>query len=193
MHPTGVIILLFTPSNGIIWLHICDEIMTPIRYAAVIKSKCSKVFRTCLLVTTAYSKMIMYTNYYQAKLVRKWIEIHGANRLLGRHNPLQFHRNLWHCIKTIIVMKSLRIKKRKVERSSEPGFTLWLWRPKSFVTLWTACQDVAMQWLREMDIAQYTGCFTIVETKRQLLKPLSMTLFIFLFPDCHREIVNLSI
>ena len=39
----------------------------------------------------------------------------------------------------------------------------------------------------------YTGCFTIVETKRQLLKPLSMTLFIFLFPDCHREIVNLSI
>jgi len=38
-----------------------------------------------------------------------------------------------------------------------------------------------------------TGCFTIVETKRQLLKPLSMTLFIFLFPDCHREIVNLSI
>ena len=40
---------------------------------------------------------------------------------------------------------------------------------------------------------QNTGCFTIVETKRQLLKPLSMTLFIFLFPDCHREIVNLSI
>jgi len=39
----------------------------------------------------------------------------------------------------------------------------------------------------------YTGCFTIVETKRQLLRPLSMTLFIFLFPDCHREIVNLSI
>ena len=39
----------------------------------------------------------------------------------------------------------------------------------------------------------YTGCFTIVEIKRQLLKPLSMTLFIFLFPDCHREIVNLSI
>ena len=38
-----------------------------------------------------------------------------------------------------------------------------------------------------------TGCFTIVETKRQLLKPLSMTLFIFLFPDCYREIVNLSI
>jgi len=38
-----------------------------------------------------------------------------------------------------------------------------------------------------------TGCFTIVETKRQLLKPLSMTLFIFLLPDCHREIVNLSI
>jgi len=38
-----------------------------------------------------------------------------------------------------------------------------------------------------------TGCFTIVETKRQLLKPLSMTLFLFLFPDCHREIVNLSI
>ena len=38
-----------------------------------------------------------------------------------------------------------------------------------------------------------TGCFTIVETKRQLLKPLPMTLFIFLFPDCHREIVNLSI
>jgi len=38
-----------------------------------------------------------------------------------------------------------------------------------------------------------TGCFTIVETKRQLLKPLSMTLFIFLFPDCHKEIVNLSI
>ena len=37
-----------------------------------------------------------------------------------------------------------------------------------------------------------TGCFTIVETKRQLLKPLSMILFIFLFPDCHREIVNLS-
>jgi len=38
-----------------------------------------------------------------------------------------------------------------------------------------------------------TGCFTIVETKRQLLKPLSMTLFIFLFPDRHRERVNLSI
>ena len=38
-----------------------------------------------------------------------------------------------------------------------------------------------------------TGYFTIVETKRQLLKPLSITLFIFLFPDCHREIVNLSI
>jgi len=38
-----------------------------------------------------------------------------------------------------------------------------------------------------------TGCFTIVETKRQLLKPLSTTLFIFFFPDCHREIVNLSI
>ena len=38
-----------------------------------------------------------------------------------------------------------------------------------------------------------TGCFTIVETKQQLLTPLSMTLFIFLFPDCHREIVNLSI
>jgi len=38
-----------------------------------------------------------------------------------------------------------------------------------------------------------TGCFTIVETKRQLLKHLSMTLFIFLFLDCHREIVNLSI
>jgi len=41
--------------------------------------------------------------------------------------------------------------------------------------------------------AWHTGCFTIVETKRQLLKPLSMTLFIFLFPDCRREIVNLSI
>ena len=41
--------------------------------------------------------------------------------------------------------------------------------------------------------AVYTGCFTIVETKRQLLKPLSMTLFIFLFPDCHKETVNLSI
>ena len=38
-----------------------------------------------------------------------------------------------------------------------------------------------------------TGYFTIVETKRLLLKPLSITLFIFLFPDCHREIVNLSI
>ena len=38
-----------------------------------------------------------------------------------------------------------------------------------------------------------TGCFTIVETKRQLLKPLPMTLFIFHFPVCHREIVNLSI
>jgi len=42
-------------------------------------------------------------------------------------------------------------------------------------------------------IEECTGCITIVETKRQLLKPLSMTLFIFLFPDCHREIVNLSI
>ena len=38
-----------------------------------------------------------------------------------------------------------------------------------------------------------TGCFTIVETKRKLLKPLLMTLFIFLFPNCHKEIVNLSI
>ena len=46
---------------------------------------------------------------------------------------------------------------------------------------------------RPFQMQQSTGCFTIVETKRQLLKPLSMTLFIFLFPDCHREIVNLSI
>ena len=41
----------------------------------------------------------------------------------------------------------------------------------------------------DVPVNSITGCFTIVETKRQLLKPLSMTLFIFLFPDCHREIV----
>jgi len=30
-------------------------------------------------------------------------------------------------------------------------------------------------------VSYSTGCFTIVETKRQVLNPLSMSLFIFLF------------
>ena len=54
-------------------------------------------------------------------------------------------------------------------------------------------QNFKISQFRASYLCVSTGCFTIVETKRQLLKPLSMTLFIFLFPDCHREIVNLSI
>ena len=56
---------------------------------------------------------------------------------------------------------------------------------------WLRCEKTCLNVL--VFRLQNTGCFTIVETKRQFLKPLSMTLFIFLFPDCHREIVNLSI
>jgi len=71
---------------------------------------------------------------------------------------------------------------------SEPRWTLVLRSlqlPHAFYT---------SMYLEVIAVLHYnTGCFTIVETKRRLLKPLSMTLFIFLFPDCHREIVNLSI
>jgi len=73
--------------------------------------------------------------------------------------------------------------------SCATDFFLFL-RTHSFMSSWA---PVACTILATLTLTPLTGCFTIVETKRQLLKPLSMTLFIFLFPDCHREIVNLSI
>jgi len=78
----------------------------------------------------------------------------------------------------------IKHKIKNLSNKKQPKFV----QNASFATL-----VVTIQILQGTAVQQCTGCFTIVETKRQLLKPLSMTLFIFLFPDCHREIVNLSI